>query len=105
MLDDLGEKKYIKCGRVYFTASVAPWSEENEPTQLEVAARIGAIVTATVFGSALIGVGIVGGMSGISSAKGVKMDRVLADGGIMVIRGRTRRDGVYELYIDSIEYS
>ena len=99
-----GERKYVKCGRVLFTASVEPWIEGNEPTALEVAARLGAVISATVLLGGIIGVGLVGTISGVTSVRGVKMDGVYADGRVMVVRGRLIEDtGVYELYIHAIE--
>ena len=99
-----GQRKYVKCGRVYLTAIVEPWIEGNEPTALEVAARLGTVISVTLLFGAVLGVGLAGGLSGATSVRGVKMDGVLADGRIMVIRGRTIAEtGVYELYIHAIE--
>ena len=70
---------------------------------MEVAARLGAIVSATLLFGGLVGVGLVGGLSGVTSVRGAKMDGVYADGRIMVVRGRKHEDGVYELYIAGIE--
>jgi hypothetical protein len=93
----------VKCGRVLFTASVEPWVDGKEPTQAEVASRIGVIVSATLLFGGVLGVGLVGGISGATSVRGVSMDGVYADGRIMVIRGRMLEGGVYELYIHAIE--
>jgi len=104
LIDISGQRKYVKCGRVYFTASVEPWIEGNEPTALEVAARLGTVISVTLLFGAVLGLGLAGGLSGSTSVRGVKMDGVLADGRIMVIRGRTIAEtGVYELYIHAIE--
>ena len=100
-----GQREYIKCGRVFFTISVAPYVEGKEPTATEVALRIGAIVTTTVALGGLLGIGLVGGISGATSVQSVKLDGVYADGRMAVIRGRKHEDtGVYELYIHSLEY-
>jgi hypothetical protein len=93
----------VKCGRVLFTASVEPWSGDKEPTQTEVALRIGAIVSATVLFGGVFGVGLVGGISGVASVRGVSMNNVYADGRIMVVRGRVCEGGFYELYIHAFE--
>jgi hypothetical protein len=78
--------------------------EGSAPTELGVAARITAIVSATLVFGLVAGV-LVSALSGITSVKGVKKDGVLADGRVMVIKGRTLDTGVYELYISSIEKS
>eukprot|EP01040_Poterioochromonas_malhamensis_P009480 gene9480-10295_t len=78
-----GQRKYVKCGRVFFTASVEPWIEGAEPTQAEVAARIGAIVSASLLLGGVVGVGLVGGISRMTSIHGVSKDGVYADGRII----------------------
>lgn len=93
----------MNCGRVFFTTSVEPWIAGKEPTAVEVAARLGAVITVSVLFGGILGVGLVGGLSGITSVRGVKMDGVYADGRTMVIKGRKYEDGVYELYIHAIE--
>lgn len=98
-----GQRKYVKCGRVFFTASVEPWIEGAEPTQAEVAARIGAIVSASLIFGGVVGVGLVGGISRMTSIHGVSKDGVYADGRIMVIRGRYLDGDIYELYIHATE--
>ena len=99
-----GQREYIKCGRVLFTASAEPWIEGKEPTKLEVAARLGAIISVTLLFGGVLGIGVVGTLSGVTSVRGLKMDGVYADGRVMVIKGRKVEDtGVYELYIHAIE--
>ena len=93
----------MDCGRVFFTTSVEPWIAGKEPTAVEVAARLGAVITVSVLFGGILGVGLVGGLSGVTSVRGVKMDGVYADGRTMVIKGRKYEDGVYELYIHAIE--
>jgi hypothetical protein len=62
------------------------------------------VISATVLFGGLVGIALVGGLSGVTSVRGVKQDGVYADGRIMVIRGRKHEDtGVYELYIHAIE--
>ena len=80
-----GETHHIDCGRVWFTISTEVYDETTEPTAAGVALRISAITAATVLTGGLIGVGIVGGVSAVTSYKGVKMDGVLADGKTIVI--------------------
>ena len=95
---------HMKCGRVFFTTSVEPWIEGKEPTALEVAARLGAVISVTILLGGVLGVGLVGGLSGVTSVRGVKMDGVYADGRTMVIKGIKIEDtGVYQLSIHSIK--
>jgi hypothetical protein len=98
-----GQRKYIKCGRVLFTASAEPWVEANQPTQMEVAIKLGAIISVSLFFNVATGVGFLGALSGMHSIRCLKVDAVYADGRIMVIRGRKTEDGVYELYLHAIE--
>lgn len=95
---------HMGCGRVFFTTSVEPWIEGRQPTAVEVAARLGAVITVSVLFGGILGVGLVGGLSGVTSVRGVKMDGVYADGRTMVIKGRKIEEtGVYELFIHAIE--
>lgn len=96
-----GETKHIKCGRVFFTISTELYNPDTEPTAAGVAARLLAISAVSVV-SLGIGVGIVGGVSGITSSKGVKMDGVYADGRVAVIKGEVIEGGVYALRIHAI---
>ena len=57
-----------------------------------------AITATTVLTGGLLGIGVVGGMSGITSSMGVKMDGVYSDFKCLVVRGVQHADGVYELY-------
>jgi hypothetical protein len=94
----------MKCGRVFFTTSVEPWVAGKEPTAMEVAARLGAVISVSILFGGLLGVGLVGGLSGVTSVRGVKMDGVYADGRTMVISGeKIEETGVYQLHIHSIE--
>lgn len=91
---DPNETVHLKCGRVYFTASVCIYSEDEEPTAIGVAARLTAITATTLLTGGVLGIGLVGGLSGITSSKGIKMDFVLADGKTMVIGSNTvQHDG------------
>ena len=94
---------HIKCGRVYFTVSTEFYNEKNVPTETEVAARISLIAATTVLTGGLLGVGVVGGLSAVTSSKSVKMSGVLADGKCVVIAGRTNDSDMYELYIKGLE--
>lgn len=80
-----GETRHISCGRVWFTISTEVYNEATEPTAAGVALRLTAITAATVLTGGLIGIGVVGGVSAITSYKGVKMDGVFADGKTIVI--------------------
>ena len=89
---------------MFFTASIEPWVDGNAPTEIEVAARLGAVISVTLLMGGFLGVGVVGALSGVTSVRGIKMDAVYADGRVMVIRGRTiENTGVYELFIHAIE--
>lgn len=94
-----GEKKHIDCGKVFFTASVQPYTEEDAPTEAGVALRIGAITAAYMLGTFWL----VGGLSAVTSACGTKMDGFYADGRTVVIRGRVNDSNVYELYFHALE--
>ena len=99
-----GETCKINCGRVFFTISTELYNEETEPTAAGVAMRLAAITAASVSGfGLLVGVGIVGGVSAITSSKGVKMDGVYADGRCAVVTGETLEGGVYALKFLGIE--
>jgi hypothetical protein len=80
-----GETQHIDCGRVWFTISTEPYDESTEPTAAGVALRIAAITTVTVLTGGILGVGVVGGISAITSYKGLKQDGVYADGKTIVI--------------------
>jgi hypothetical protein len=80
-----GETHHIACGRVWFTISTEPYNESTEPTAAGVALRIASITAATVLTGGLLGIGVVGGISAITSYKGVKQDGVFADGKTIVI--------------------
>lgn len=76
----------------------------KEPTAAEVAARLGAVITTTVLLGGVLGIGLVGGLSGVTSVRGVKMDGVYADGRVMVVKGRQIGETcAYELYIHALE--
>ena len=98
-----GETKHIDCGRVFFTISTTVHSQAAEPTAEGVAARIGAIAVVTVFTGGILGIGVVGGISGATSSVGVKMDGVCADGRTIVIGGQTSAAGHTEIYFKGIE--
>ena len=99
-----GETCKINCGRVFFTISTELYNEETEPTASGVALRLAAITAASVSGlGLLIGVGVIGGISGATSSKGVKMDGVYADGRCAVVTGETIEGGVYALKFLGIE--
>jgi hypothetical protein len=97
------ESKHIDCGRVWFTASAQHYAAEDVPTLEGVALRIGAVTTACVLGFPLVGVGLIGGVSAVTSCCGTKMDGLYADGRTIVVRGRVNADGVYELYFHALE--
>lgn len=99
------ETHHISCGRVFFTVSTEFYKPETEPTPEGVAARLVIITGATVMGGALIGIGLVGGASALTSYRPCKIDGVLADGKTVVVKGRTTEEGVYELYIDGVEFA
>ena len=92
----------MKCGRVFFTISADAYIEGDEPNAASVAGRIGCVIAATMIGGP-IAIALVGTLAGVTSVRGLKMDGVYADGRIAVVRGRTTKDGVYELYFHSIE--
>ena len=94
---EAGETITIDCGRVYFTASCEVYNGSTVPTAVGVAARILTISTVTVLTGGLLGIGVVGAISGITSSKGTKMDGVLADGRTLVVNGVANTDGVFEL--------
>ena len=98
-----GETSQVACGRVFFTVSVEPWIEGKEPTQLEVAGRIGAVIASgAVFG--FVGFAVTGLLSGVTSFKGVRKSGVYADGRTVFIKGTTVADtGVFQLFIESVE--
>jgi len=85
-------------GKVWFTISVGAYEAGAEPTAAGVAARLVAITTATVLTGGIIGIGIVGGASGITSSMGVKKNSVYADCRCLVVRGVQHGDGCYELF-------
>jgi hypothetical protein len=83
--------------------SVGAYDPAQEPTGAGVAARLVAITTATVFTGGLLGIGVVGGTSALTSTMGVKKDRVYADCRCLVVRGVRHGDGCYELYFAAEE--
>jgi len=87
---------------VWFTVSIEPWIENREPTQIEVAARIGGIILAgAVFG--VVGFTISGLLSGVTSFRGNRKSGVYANGRTVVIQGHVEGTGVYQLQIHSIQ--
>lgn len=100
---------HISCGRVFFTVSTEFFDERKVPSQRSVALRIAAITLSTVFtgfyAGAFFGIGVVGGVSALTSQKKCKVDGVLADGKTVVIAGTMHgiENNVYELFIHSIE--
>jgi hypothetical protein len=94
-----GATRKINCGRVLFTASTEIYDPATEPTVAGVTARLLMITAVTVVSGGVWGLGVVGAISGMTSAKGVKMDGILADGRTCVVRGRLTTVGAYELYI------
>lgn len=98
-----GETVHVPCGRVAFTASVCLYSEEEEPTAMGVAARITAITATTILTGGILGLGLVGGLSGMSSSKGVKMDFVMADGKTMLVGAAPlETEGVLQLTLSCV---
>jgi hypothetical protein len=93
----------IPCGRVFFTVSCEIYNASTVPTTAGVAAAILTISTVSLFSLGL-GVGVVGGISGITSAKGTKKDGVLADGRTLVVNGMVNKDTVYELFFQPTEF-
>ena len=83
--------------QVWFTVSVGAYQAGAEPSTAGVALRLTAITAATLTGG-VIGMGLVGGASGITSTMGVKRDGVYADCRCLVVRGVHHGDGCYELY-------
>jgi len=83
--------------------SVGAYDPAQEPTGAGVAARLVAITTATVFTGGLLGIGVVGATSALTSTMGVKKDRVYADCRCLVVRGVRHGDGCYELYFAAEE--
>ncbi len=100
---EAGQTKHIKCGRVVFTISTEFYDSSKVPTQAGVALQIGAISTTSAF-SPLLGLGLMGGMMGVTCVKSVKMDGVYADGRVLVIGGRRGADSqAYELFMDGLQ--
>ena len=83
-----GETQHIDCGRVWFTVSTQVYDRDIEPTAAGVALRIGAITAVTLLTGAVLGVGLVGGISAVTSVKGVSMEGVFADGKTIVVGTR-----------------
>ena len=100
---EAGETVTIDCGRVFFTASCEVYNGSTVPTAAGVAARILTITAVTLSTGGLLGIGVVGGISGMTSSKGTKMDGVLADGRTLVVNGVANKDGVFELMFQSSE--
>ena len=95
-----GETKHFKCGKVWFTASTEFYCEDTVPTAAGVALRIAAITTATILsGGWLLGIGIVGGISGMTSTKGTKINGVYADGKTLVVSSVLSEEGIHQLVI------
>jgi hypothetical protein len=80
-----GQSEHIACGRVWFTISTEPYDAFTEPTAAGVALRIAAITATTVLTGGLLGIGVVGGISAVTSYKGVRREGVYADGKTIVI--------------------
>jgi hypothetical protein len=100
---EAGQTKHIKCGRVLFTVSTEFYDKDRVPSQAVVAAQIGAIAVTTAFASVLAGAAI-GGLTGISAVKSVKVDGLYADGKTVVIGGRLSSDAhAYELFVHRLE--
>jgi hypothetical protein len=89
---DPHETVHIDCGRVWFTISTEPYNAETEPTGAEVAMRIAAITATTVLTGGILGIGLVGGASALTSYHGVKQDGIFADGKTVVIGAAMTED-------------
>lgn len=101
-----GTTEHIKCGKVFFTISTDVYDPLKVPTRAEVALRIGVISGLTLLSGGLVGVGIAGGISGITSQKKNKIDGIYADGKTIVVTGNENLDsGVYDLYFKALELS
>ena len=116
------DSAHISCGRVFFTVSTGKstfmftyscahsllnlefYNEATVPTQSEVALRISAITVSSVLTCGVIGIGVVGALSAITSQKGAKIDGVLADGCCVVIHGKLNEVGTIIPAIKSVEY-
>jgi hypothetical protein len=77
---------------------VGAYQAGAEPTVAGVAARLTAITATTLLTGGIIGVGLVGGASGLTSSLGVKRDGVYADCRCLVVRSVCHDDGCIELY-------
>lgn len=121
----LGDTEKVECLKVWFTVSVNIFDQKRMPTQIGVAARLSAIVSATLLGGlfAPAALALAGGVSGITSSasgaarktmpwrvgdafklRGFKRDGVYADGRVIVVKGLSHADGTYQLYLDRIEW-
>ena len=65
-------KNEQKMGKVWFTVSVGVYDHTQEPDGAKVALRIATITAATVLSGGLVGVGVVGTASALTSTMGVK---------------------------------
>ena len=91
-------KNEQKMGKVWFTVSVGVYDHTQEPDGAKVALRIATITAATVLSGGLVGVGVVGTASALTSTMGVKKDGVYADCRCLVVRGVRHGDGCYQLF-------
>ena len=118
------DSAHISCGRVFFTVSTEFYNEATVPTQSEVALRISAITVTSVLTcgmmtytylltcfthsftctKGIIGIGVIGTLSALTSQKGAKVDGVLADGCCVVIHSKLDSVGTLLPTIKSIEY-
>ncbi len=116
------DSAHISCGRVFFTVSTEFYNEATVPTQSEVALRISAITVTSVLTCGMylyslpctthsfpctkgvIGIGVVGTLSALSSQKGAKVDGVLADGCCVVVHSKLDSVGILLPTIKSVEY-
>ena len=94
-----GETKHFKCGKVWFTASTEFYCEDTVPTAAGVALRIAAITTTTLLTGGFIGIAVAGGVSGMTSSKGAKVDGVYADGKTLVVSSVVTDPTVHQLVI------
>jgi hypothetical protein len=66
------------------------------------AARIAAITAATIFTGGLIGIGIVGTASAMTTMKSKHRHGVHANGQMMVVTSSTNEHGIPTLFIDGV---
>lgn len=92
------DTRQINCGRVLFTASAEFYNPATEPTALGVAVRLATMTVTTVF-IPVVGVIAVGAALGVTSAKGARLDGILADGKLITVTQQIT-DGLCELKLN-----